>query len=166
MNPGSIWSDNNEPQCHYLLTGCGLCVCVCVFEFLFFCFLFFVFFSFFFVSSFFIFWGRCLFFYFSLDGPSAGPPLCQTLLRQTASAGPSPTHIWALWTPNLCVVKTFSMMISRRDHRNSTKDLRNWKRTKRGLGDGLPTRTAPLPPPPPLRLSHRSGAHPLKNNEH
>ena len=71
----------------------------------------------------------------------------------------------------LCVVKTFSMMKTRTDHRNSSKDLENWKnkqkegRQRKKKREMLaPTRTAPhldcthffpgTPRPPPHPRAH------------
>ena len=57
----------------------------------------------------------------------------------------------------MCVVKTFSMMKTRRDHWNSTKNIGNWEnKTKRGSGERkkreilAPTWTPTSPGPLPL----------------
>ena len=60
----------------------------------------------------------------------------------------SSQHTFGLSVLQMCVVKTFSMMITRRDHRNSTDDLGSRKNNKR-VGRGKNAKFWHPPGPPP-----------------
>ena len=72
----------------------------------------------------------------------------------------------------MCVVKTFSMMTSRRDNRNSTKDPGNWKKKKRGSRKKNAKFWPPPPPhpdlppgPPSTRISDPTPPRPPCSNQ-
>ena len=88
----------------------------------------------------------------SLRRTPLGPPLRRTFVGPSSSAGASQDVRRA----RMCVVKTFSMMKSRRDCHNSTKDLGNW-RTKKGVGREKNSAKFWHPPRPPSHGPHPPG---------